>query len=254
MKQKKLISYCYIANSIYNYREKMEIKKRILESNRLNEVLLLTVSSVSCFGLSIFRYIYSDTKAYLFLNWNLFLAFLPWLLSFSIILFPKVKDNKIFLTCLLLSWVAFFPNAPYILTDLFHLKLQSNVPIWFDLMLILSFAWTGLLFGFISLFQIENLFSFKLNPRYISAFSIMFLFISGFGVYIGRFLRWNSWDILTNPIQLFNDILHRFINPFQHPRTWGMTILMGLFLTFVYFTLKYFQKSNENRTLSDIKV
>lgn len=225
----------------------MELKKRILESNRLNEVLLLSMSSIGCFGLSIFRYLYTDSKVYLFLNWNLFLAFLPWFLSFSMILFPKIKENKLFLFSLLLSWVAFFPNAPYILTDLFHLKLQTNVPIWFDLILILSFAWTGLLFGFTSLFQIENLFSLKLNPRYITAFSILFLFISGFGVYIGRFLRWNSWDILTNPLLLFNDIAHRFMNPLLHPRTWGVTLLVGLFLTFVYFTFKLFSSSNENR-------
>lgn len=225
----------------------MELKKRILESNRLNEVLLLSMSSIGCFGLSIFRYLYTDSKVYLFLNWNLFLAFLPWFLSFSMILFPKIKENKLFLFSFLLSWVAFFPNAPYILTDLFHLKLQTNVPIWFDLILILSFAWTGLLFGFTSLFQIENLFTLKLNPRYITAISILFLFVSGFGVYIGRFLRWNSWDILTNPLLLFNDIAHRFMNPLLHPRTWGVTLLVGLFLTFVYFTFKLFSSSNENR-------
>ena len=122
--------------------------------NRLQITLLLFAMSGMCFALSVFRCLYTDSKAFLFLNWNLFLAFVPWCFSTWIALKPDWGTNKLKLGLLLFSWLIFFPNAPYILTDLFHLRRNETVPIWYDLVLILSYAWTGMLFGFISLFDI----------------------------------------------------------------------------------------------------
>src|SRR4030042_252976 len=178
-------------------------------------------------GLSILRFIITDTIVFLFLNWNLFLAFLPWLIS-SIIIYKGV-NNKFFLNLLILSWLLLFPNSPYILTDLFHLRLRASAPLWYDLIVLLSFAWTGLIYGFISLMDIELLFKKYLNKSIITIISILFLFLCSFGIYLGRILRWNSWDIIGNPFGLFNDIIDRFVDPFAHPETWGMTILMGIF-------------------------
>jgi len=148
-----------------------------------------------------------------------------------------------------LIWLLFFPNAPYILTDLFHLRLKSSMPIWFDLLLILSFAWTGLMFGFTSLWNIENLLRNNLKPIYINLISSLLLFIGSFGIYVGRYLRWNSWDIINQPFDLFYDIGDRIINPFDHPRTWGMTLFMGGFLNLIYFSLRLVQnKKHKNAT------
>ncbi|MGB4774493.1 MAG: DUF1361 domain-containing protein [Daejeonella sp.] len=216
--------------------------KHLKQYNRLKETLFLGALSISCLAISIFRFIYSDTKVFLFLNWNLFLAFLPWLFSSLMIIYPKFRQNKIAVISLLCSWLLFFPNAPYILTDLFHLRSRESMPIWFDLVLILFFAWTGLLFGFLSLWDIEKILSKNINKSFIPLISIILLFISSFGIYMGRYLRWNSWDIVQEPFGLFNDITDRFINPFDHPRTWGMTIFMGLFLNMLYFSFKLIQK------------
>ena len=112
------------------------------------------------------------------------------------------------------------------------------MPIWFDLVLILSFAWTGILFGFFSLWDIERMLSKSLKQRYISVISIILLFLGSFGIYLGRYLRWNSWDIIQQPFQLMYDIGDRLINPFSHPRTWGMTVLFGLFLSILYFSFR----------------
>lgn len=216
--------------------------KLLKEKNRLNETLFLGIISLICFGLSIFRFIYSDNKLFLFLNWNLFLAFIPWLLSSISILKPKIQKNKITIFVLLISWLLFFPNAPYILTDLFHLRLKSTIPIWFDLILILSFAWTGLLFGIFSLWDIQSILKNKINKFWLAFISIGLLFLGSFGIYLGRFLRWNSWDIITEPFKLIYDISDRIINPFSHPRTWGMTILMGLFLNIIYWSFVFIGK------------
>ncbi|MDR3226533.1 MAG: DUF1361 domain-containing protein, partial [Prevotellaceae bacterium] len=155
---------------------------------------------------------------------------------------PNIQKSKISIFVILASWLVFFPNAPYILTDLFHLNQKTSVPIWFDLILILSFAWTGLLFGFLSLLDIEHLLSKYFKQKYISIISTTLLFLGSFGIYIGRYLRWNSWDIITEPFKLIYDISDRIINPLSHTRTWGMTIIMGLFLNMVYWSLRLIKK------------
>ena len=210
--------------------------KNIRESGRLNEIIFMSVLSLICFSLSVFRYIYSDTKTFLFLNWNLFLAFIPWLLSTLLFIKPKIQQSKIWISLVLLIWLLFFPNAPYILTDLFHLRLKLSMPIWFDLVLILLFAWTGLLFGFLSLWDIEQILQKSMKKSTVTIISTLLLFLGSFGIYVGRYLRWNSWDIITEPFRLAYDIGDRLINPFQHPKTWGMTILLGTFLNILYWS------------------
>ena len=216
--------------------------KLLKERNRFNETLFMGTISLLCFSFSIFRFIYTDTKVFLFLNWNLFLAFVPWAVTSITILKPNIQSYKITIIILLAVWLLFFPNAPYILTDLFHLRLKSSMPKWFDLILILSFAWTGLVFGFLSLWDIEKILTKSLNQVWISIISISLLFIGSFGIYLGRYLRWNSWDIIGEPFNLLYDITDRLINPFDHPRTWGVTIFMGIFLNMIYWTFRMVKK------------
>ena len=216
--------------------------KLLKERNRFNETLFMGTISLLCFSFSIFRFIYTDTKVFLFLNWNLFLAFVPWAVTSITILKPNIQSYKITIIILLAVWLLFFPNAPYILTDLFHLRLKSSMPKWFDLILILSFAWTGLVFGFLSLWDIEKILTKSLSQIWISIISISLLFIGSFGIYLGRFLRWNSWDIIGEPFNLLYDITDRLINPFDHPRTWGVTIFMGIFLNMIYWTFRMVKK------------
>jgi uncharacterized membrane protein len=129
--------------------------ERLKKAGRHHLTIFLCVMSLFCFGLSVTRVLLTGTKTFLFLNWNLFLAFIPWLLSSLIVVTKSTK--KLFLSFLVISWLLFFPNAPYILTDLFHLKTHGSAPIWFDLIVVLSFAWTGLMYGFVSLMDIEKL-------------------------------------------------------------------------------------------------
>jgi uncharacterized membrane protein len=213
------------------------IKKRI-ESERLGVTVLLLLLSLFSFSLTVFRIFYTGTLEFISLNWNLFLAFIPWLLS-SIIILGKLQNNKILLTLLMMTWILFFPNSPYILTDLFHLGMYVNAPIWFDLILILSFALTGLLFGFLSLMDIEKILNGFLSEGKVIFLTIVFLFLSGFGIYIGRYLRWNSWDVISSPIPLFSDIIHILANPIAHPKTWALTILLGILLNLLYFSFKF---------------
>lgn len=221
--------------------------KKLMESPRCKINALLILMTLFCFSLSLFRYYISETKVFFFLNWNLFLAWIPLCLSNFILAF-KIK-GKTSLVVIIIVWILFFPNSPYILTDLFHLKVRNTIPIWYDLIVILSYAWTGLICGFLSLNDIEKLLSGYCKQRTINGIVVLFLFMSSFGVYLGRFLRWNSWDVLNNPFGLFNDIIMRFIYPMEYTKTWGVTLLMGIMLNFMYFTCKLITNNNEKLVL-----
>lgn len=209
---------------------------------RKNELFFLFFLSIACLSLSLLRVFHTHSPMFIFLNWNLFLAFIPWALLQVVLINPSLQKNKGILYSLLATWLLFFPNAPYILTDLFHLQRNLDMPIWFDLILILSFAWTGLLFGFLSLWDLEKILSTRFKLVYVRSISILMLFAGSFGIYLGRYLRWNSWDILTEPLNIIYNISDRFINPWQHPRTWGMTIAMFFFLSMMYWSFRVIVK------------
>jgi uncharacterized membrane protein len=196
--------------------------------------------------MTVFRYLYTGGRGFLFLNWNLFLAFIPWALT-SLAAIRPLHKSKIKTVLLVICWLLFFPNAPYLLTDLFYLRLKTNMPVWYDLLLFLSFAWTGLLCGFFSLWDIEKILRRFFKPLHTTLISAVFLFIGSFGIYIGRYLRWNSWDVITEPLGLMSDISYRFINPHEHPGTWGMTIFMGLFLNILYWSFRFIRKRDNPR-------
>lgn len=231
------------------YKKAQKMISQLQKHPKFYELLFLGVSTIACFALSVFRAVYTDTVVYLFLNWNLFLAGIPWMLSSLVLLKPSLWKSKGMMVLLLGTWLLFFPNAPYILTDLYHLKLKTGVPTWFDLILILSFAWTGLLYGILSLLDIEKILLKSMTQTKVIIISILLLFVTSFGVYLGRFLRWNSWDIISNPLGLFQDILERFIYPFEHPRTWGMTILFGIFLNMIYWSFRLIMKIRHERAV-----
>ena len=218
--------------------------KQLKESGRLNSTILLIVLSLFSFGLSLFRIFYTHSFEFLFLNWNLFLAFIPWFIS-SIIILKNLQDKKFLLVVMILSWIFFFPNSPYILTDLFHLGMSTKAPLWYDLILILSFAWTGLLFGFVSLMDIEKVLENYVGKGKTTFISIAFLFVSGFGIYVGRYLRWNSWDIIISPFALSSDILSKISHPIYNSRAWGLTLFIGLLLNLIYFSFKLFSTQNQ---------
>ncbi len=204
--------------------------------------------SIFCITLSVIRVYISESLFFLFLNWNLFLAAIPYLLSSSLKNIETGKFQKLKLASIVLVWLAFFPNAPYILTDLYHLRIQTIVPKWFDIILVVSFAWTGLLFGFLSLIKIEGLLVSFFSQKQVVIFSTTILFIASFGVYLGRFLRWNTWDILTNPTHLFLDVLERIESPISYPTTWGVTLLLGVLLNIIYWSIKLLKNQNSKES------
>jgi uncharacterized membrane protein len=174
----------------------------------------------------------------------LLLAAVPWLISLIISSRFVKEKSKILTAALLIIWLLFFPNAPYIITDLYYLNNHPGSMFWYDLIMVLVFAWTGLLFGFFSLDRIKGILDGKLSRVKSVIVICSLLFVCAFGVYLGRDLRWNSWDFLLEPKKFFLDVIDRFVNPIGHRRTWGFTFLMGGFLNIIYWTLKIIRKDD----------
>jgi uncharacterized membrane protein len=184
------------------------------------------------------RVIATGYLTYLFLPWNLFLAFVPYVISEWLSRNVAVMEHKWKRVLVLFGWLLFIPNAFYIVTDLFHLEQFDDAPKWFDLLLLFSFAWNGLLFGILSVRKTE------LIVRTISGynFSIPFVFavmwLNAFGIYIGRFLRYNSWDIVTQPFSLLEEMMQVLLHPLRNKMEWGMISTWAIFMTLFYFTIK----------------
>lgn len=211
---------------------------------RLNLVLVLGASLALSVVLITLRVFVTHQFTFVFLLWNLFLALIPFGLSTMLSLSAGRLQARVLLPVGLV-WLLFFPNAPYILTDLFHLERRVGVPYWYDLALILSCAWNGLMLAYASLTDMQALVARRLGWLASWSFVTVAMLLSSFGVYLGRYLRFNSWDIITNPLTLFFDIVTRLLHPFAHPATWGVTLLYGVFLLLGYITVRLLGRMKE---------
>jgi uncharacterized membrane protein len=196
-------------------------------------VLLLNLLAIlwCCLVLNVRMHL-AERYNYAFLLWNLFLAVIPLSLSLGV-----AKTNRTVLAApLLAAWLLFFPNAPYVLTDLIHLTPHNHayVPLWLDLLMLLSFAFVSLWLGFQSLQIIQHWFAARFSRLTAWSVAVGSLGLSGFGVYLGRFERWNSWDVLRRPHLLFSDIASRVLDPLQHANTWGFSLGFGTLLILAY--------------------
>jgi uncharacterized membrane protein len=178
------------------------------------------------------------------LLWNLFLAGIPYLVSLKMYCNRRTQSRRSFWLQLML-WLLFLPNAPYIVTDFLHLRQVWPVPLWYDLLILMSFAWNGLMLGFFSLMNIQECIAGRYGIRISWAFTIMATVMCSFGIFLGRYRRWNSWDIITDPLRLFSDIAEKLFNPTEFPQAYGITFSFSLFLLFGYLILKQLTLINQ---------
>jgi len=202
--------------------------------------VLLTGASMFCAFLFVARMAYSDSQQYRGLVWNLFLAWIPFGLAF---LAHSLSWKRTWLYLAIpffaFLWLIFFPNAPYILTDLQYLnRVTTPVPLWFDIILLVWFSWTGVLLGLVSLYLMHEIVQRNFGRWLGWIFVLIVSGLSSAGIYVGRFMRWNSWDILGNPTELAMDILGLVIDPSL--RLLAFTTLFAVFFLFVYLTLYTF--------------
>ena len=179
----------------------------------------------------------SGTSSYIFLFWNIFLAWIPYLVSLAMLaLHQQAPLRRRTLAALGAVWFCFLPNAPYLITDLMHLRHNAGVPLIYDVGMLASVAWTGSFLGVASLRMVQNL----VRQAYGAVIGWLFVLTvvgcSGFGIYLGRVLRWNSWDVVLNPGAVLADVLPRAANPLAHPELPGITIIFAAIFLICYST------------------
>jgi uncharacterized membrane protein len=201
----------------------------IKETNRL----LLVFSFVSI-AMVLARVIYTRELTYMGLVWNLFLAWIPFLISSRLMKGAGFQRNSILFACWVFLWLLFYPNAPYIVTDLFHLSEVEGAPKWYDLLLILNFALNGLMLGIWSLHQMHRMVAGLKGEAFGKAFLVAVILVAAFGVYLGRFERWNSWDVFTDTRDVLCNIVYIILHPAEHHGAYGFTLCFALFQGILY--------------------
>ncbi len=175
---------------------------------------------------------------YLFLGWNLFLAWVPYLAALRTERLSRLGVRKTIQFGWLALWLVFFPNAPYIVTDFVHLRQRLPVPVWYDMTLLFATASTGLLLGLLSLYEVQHV----LRRWFSAGLSWLLLCcaigLGGFGVWLGRFQRWNSWDLATNPFALLRDLANTLRQPHEFVTAFGISVLLSGILLVGYGVLK----------------
>lgn len=185
--------------------------------------------------LFILRVIGTSNSTYWFMFWNLFLAWVP--LGFAWILNRELKTKswrQPLPVGLTLLWLLFLPNSFYMISDLVHLQSTGDIGILFDVVLFMSFIWNGILGGFLSMGIIHRALvrrTERLNAHLLMSGVVL---INSFAIYLGRTLRWNSWDVVANPGGLLFDVSERVINPLGHPQAFVTTATFFLLLGSIY--------------------
>jgi uncharacterized membrane protein len=216
----------------------MKLMKLAFKRETVMPMLALVFASGVTAALVVARMVWIGSARDGFLLWNLFLAWLP--LVFALLACDAYRSgtagNWRFFG-LAGAWLLFFPNAPYIFTDVIHLANRFHGQFWVDLVLILICALTGLVLGFVSLFLMQSVVSRMFGRAASWLFIAGIAGLSGVGIYLGRFLRFNSWDVVFKPLALGRDLGHLAANPLAHPHSFVLPALFATFLFIAYLML-----------------
>jgi uncharacterized membrane protein len=205
-----------------------------VSSRRIGVVVSLALASFGACGLVLVRNLYTGNDNFRYLIWNLFLAWAPFLLALLFYDGQRRGMRRSGLAALGALWLVFFPNAPYIVTDFIHLSRDSLSPLWFDGLTIGAFAATGMLLGLGSLYLIQSAVRRELGWLVVAAS----LVLGSVGIYLGRFVRLNSWDFFTNPHYVAYLVRLRLADPLGNPRLIAVvatsTLMLGAAYLLVY--------------------
>lgn len=208
-----------------------------VNARQIRQQLLITLglSSTVSLGLLAARFIATQHTTYWFLAWNLVLAWIPlgiaWWLIARLRTTPWLSFWNLLLTVL---WIGFLPNAFYIASDIIHLTKSGTVSLLYDVVMFLSFTFNGFVLGYLGLYGMHQQLRKRLGRQTSYSIIVGVLLLCSFAIYLGRYLRWNSWDILVNPAGLLFDVSEPFINPSSYPRAFTTTAMVFVLLMSVY--------------------
>ncbi|HWB39082.1 MAG TPA: DUF1361 domain-containing protein [Candidatus Saccharimonadales bacterium] len=188
-------------------------------SPRAQYLLALGLASLVSLAFFAFGALRNHSLEFDYFIWNLFLAWLPLVFAVRLVVVLRRKAwtswEGILWSAL---WLLFLPNSFYMITDFIHLQDVLRVDILYDTLMFTSFIYTGVALGFSSLYMIQTELAKRLPKRTVRTWLAAVLLICSSAIYLGRDLRWNSWDVLTNPGGLLFDVSDRLIHPTSYPQ------------------------------------
>lgn len=193
------------------------------------EALPLVLSSSLAMLLLFARIAWTGHREYSFLAWNLFLAWIPFAVSAAIRVLHTRGARALVLLPAFALWLGFLPNAPYLVTDFIHLRWRATAPVWFDAMMLASFAWAGVGLGSASLRSCAHVVRVRHGQIVATCFVPVVAVLTGFGVYLGRFVRLNSWDVALRPTTVVAQVVTPLAHPFLNMRAWTVTLTIAAF-------------------------
>jgi len=222
-----MMSIVLIIWLLWSFRNRFEDPKRFVT------VILLTVFSLFCVSLIAVRIPINGRMGLHFMIWNLFLAWIPYLISLTLKYTRRGKKIGFLSLFVLIIWLLFFPNAPYMITDFQYAGNYEHPLLWLNIVTLISFAWMGLLLAYLSLREVQMFLEKHLSQSWTWAIISISMVAASYGIFLGRYQRWDSWNILTQPVNLLTDILHTITTP----RAIGMTLTLSAFLILGYLSL-----------------
>lgn len=198
---------------------------------------LLVSSSLSVL-LFVCRVLGGGTTRYWFLLWNLILAWVP--LGFGYLLVRWLRKGRWLSTkgvLLTAAWLLFLPNSFYLISDFIHLKPTGEVSLLYDAVMFMSFAWNGLLLGFTTVLVLHAMLLKRLRARQANYLVATVFILCSFAIYLGRYLAWNTWDIVVNPAGILFDLSERIVQPSSYPNTFSTTTLFAVTLIIMYYAV-----------------
>lgn len=198
-------------------------------------LIALGISNLVSMLLYVVRALDADNLRYWFLLWNLALGWLPllivWWLTRRLKHSSWLSIPNIVLTFI---WLGFLPNSFYVLSDLVHLHATGEVGLLYDAVLFFSVIFNGFSIGFISLVMIHRALLARVRRRDAHILVAGVLLACSFAIYLGRYLRWNTWDVLVNPAGVLFDVSDRVVNPAAHPQAFVTTMTFFILLSSTY--------------------
>lgn len=201
-------------------------------------VAVMLVSSLSSALFYLVGLVHYDSSIFWFLNWNLILAWLP--LIFALWLTHYLKTNPWVSWAgvgITLLWLGFLPNSFYLISDLMHINSIYTLDPLFYAVMIFSYSFTGLMLGYASLYLVHKQLIKRVKPTHAHIWVALVILLCSFAIYLGRYLRWSTWDVIVNPAGVIFDVSDRFINPVEYSQTFQVTAWFFVLLGSMYFVL-----------------
>jgi uncharacterized membrane protein len=205
-------------------------------------LIAIGMLSLADVALWVVRALITGSSRYSFIPWNLVLAWVS--LLFAVNLVKNLKKERwsgwrnLSFTVL---WLAFLPNTWYVLTDFIHVFPTGEISQLYDIVLISLLVFVGFILGFASLFLVHRELLHRLGQLKSYLLIELAIFIASFGIYLGRDLRWNSWDVITNPGVIIN-VSDKIIDPFGSPRLINVTLLFFILISLLYASFWIFTR------------